>query len=124
MWSRLGPSFSAASNPGSDPPRLWRRGGRGIPKSAPSRASGGMLDPHSRVHGGWMQQGLHETVVTLGLERQLSREVALAPGYGAVDDADLSHVLLRHMDGVLARRLEAIRDPAHRLAFVNQLLLS
>ncbi len=71
-----------------------------------------------------MQQGLHETVLTAGLERELSREISLSRRQtDAVDDADQTHVLLRHMDGVLARRLEGIRDPAKRLAFVNQLLL-
>ena len=67
-----------------------------------------------------MQQGHHETVVTDGLERELSRELTLDLTYAAVDDADQAHVLLRHVDGVLARRLEAIRDPARRLAFVNE----
>ena len=52
----------------------------------------------------------------------LSRELTLESTYAAVDDADQAHVLLRHVDGVLARRLEAIRDPARRLAFVNELL--
>src|SRR3954471_2654022 len=70
--------------------------------------------------GGVMQQGLHETVVTGGLERRLSRELKLESTYATIDDADQTHVLLRHVDGVLARRMEAIRDPAKRLSFVNE----
>ncbi len=69
-----------------------------------------------------MEQGLHETVVTGGLEHKLSRELKLESTFATVDDADQAHVLLRHVDGVLARRLEAIRDPAKRLSFVNELL--
>ena len=69
-----------------------------------------------------MHKGLHEALVTREVERELARELDLTATLAGVDEADQSHVLTRHLAGVLQRRLEGLRDPAKRLTLANELL--
>ena len=69
-----------------------------------------------------MHKGVHEALVTREVERELAREFDLTATLAGVDEADQSHVLARHLAGVLQRRLEGLRDPAKRLALANELL--
>jgi superfamily II DNA or RNA helicase/HKD family nuclease len=69
-----------------------------------------------------LSEGLHEAVLTHGLQESLSRETALLPSLGKVDPEDQVHVLARHLASAAMRRLEAVRDPALRLELANELL--
>jgi len=71
-----------------------------------------------------LPEGLHEAVMTRALEALLSRETHLAQSLGKVDDEDQTHVLARHVAATALHRLEAVRDPAKRLALANEMLAS
>ena len=69
-----------------------------------------------------MELGLYESVITDELERRLTALVGQEAQVSAVDLADQSLVLARHLGTVLLRRLAAERDPAHRVALANRVL--
>lgn len=69
-----------------------------------------------------LPEGLHEALLTRELQGLLSRETQLDKALGRVDPEDQVHVLTRHLAGAAMRRLEAVRDPARRLALANELL--
>ena len=69
-----------------------------------------------------MEEGLHESLLTTELEHQLARELVMSGELAKIDDADQVHAITRHVAEAVRRRLEAIRDPADRLAFTNDLL--
>jgi HKD family nuclease len=67
-----------------------------------------------------MELGLYESLVTDGVQSAL---LALAddliPTTRHVDDADLPHVLSRHVQALVERVLSEVKDPARRLTIVN-----
>ena len=69
-----------------------------------------------------LSEGLHEALLTRGLQVVLARETALLSDLGRVDPEDQVHVLARHLASAAMRRLESVRDPAKRLELANQLL--
>ena len=66
--------------------------------------------------------GLHETLLTDGLEEQLGSIVHQIHEYDAVDDADLPHVLAQHLSALALKRLSAIKDPGARITLANAVL--
>ena len=68
-----------------------------------------------------MREGLFETVVTQGMERELALS-DLQSEIASVDPADQPHVIGRHLNAALARRLSAEKDPDRRLELVNRVL--
>jgi HKD family nuclease len=68
-----------------------------------------------------VREGLFETVVTHGMERELALS-DLQSEIASVDPADQPHVIGRHLNAALARRLSAEKDPDRRLELVNQVL--
>ena len=68
-----------------------------------------------------MREGLFETVVTHGMERELALS-DLQSEIATVDPADQPHVIGRHLNAALARRLSAEKDPDRRLELVNRVL--
>jgi superfamily II DNA or RNA helicase/HKD family nuclease len=69
-----------------------------------------------------LSEGLHEALLTRGLQGALARETTLLPDLDRVDPEDQVHVLTRHLASAAMRRLESVRDPAKRLELANQLL--
>jgi hypothetical protein len=69
-----------------------------------------------------LSEGLHEALLTRGLQGALAHETTLLPDLGRVDPEDQVHVLTRHIATAAMRRLAAVRDPAKRLELANQLL--
>lgn len=65
--------------------------------------------------------GLHESLLTLGLQEQLKGS-PLLPTFAEVDEADQPHVLARHLAEALVRRLP--RNAEERVRLVNDLLLA
>lgn len=66
--------------------------------------------------------GLHETLLTDGLEDQLGSMSGRIQEYDAVDDADLPHVLAQHLSALALRRLSAVKDPDARISLANAVL--
>ena len=66
--------------------------------------------------------GLHEALVTDDLRRRVQSETRREILQARVDEADQPHVLVRHLANVARQRLKAIKDPAARLAAVNDWL--
>ena len=69
-----------------------------------------------------LDEGLYESVVTHDLDRQLQGLTTLAPDVRKVDDADLPHVLTRHVTAVVEQALTSARSTEQRLTIVNGLL--
>src|SRR5690349_15756711 len=69
-----------------------------------------------------LREGLHEALLTRELQAALTSAVDLESTLGRVDAEDQVHVLTRHLSTAVLRRLEAVRDPAKRLALANELL--
>ncbi|KRF36976.1 helicase [Nocardioides sp. Soil805] len=66
--------------------------------------------------------GLHESLVTSGIEAQLASVLGPVAEFGTVDDADLPHVLAQHVAAMTLRRLTHLKDPAARIAAANAAL--
>lgn len=66
--------------------------------------------------------GLHEALLTDGLERRLGSVIDLIHEYDAVDDADLPHVLTQHLSALALKRLSAVKDPDARITLANAVL--
>lgn len=66
--------------------------------------------------------GLHETLLTDGLEEQLGSISDRLHDYDAVDDADLPHVLTQHLSALALKRLSAVKDPDARISLANAVL--
>ncbi|PVG81788.1 DUF3427 domain-containing protein [Nocardioides gansuensis] len=69
-----------------------------------------------------MHQGLYESLLTTALSQDLETLDAVATTIEKVDPADQPHVLARHVAAALTRKLESVKDPASRLALVNDLV--
>ncbi|GAA3226790.1 DEAD/DEAH box helicase [Pseudonocardia petroleophila] len=69
-----------------------------------------------------LPEGVYESLRTAALDEDLARSAELTPRFAVVDPADEPHVLARHVGSAVARALEGERDPARRLALVNDLL--
>ena len=70
----------------------------------------------------YLASGLHESLITEGLNAALELEESREIDLAKVDEADQPHVLARHIGAALQRRLAAIKDPATRLSAANELL--
>lgn len=66
--------------------------------------------------------GLHETVLDSALEARLDSLLGIEREIGAVDPAEQTHVLTRHLAEAIRERLTAERDPQRRLEVANALL--
>ncbi|MBW0092814.1 DUF3427 domain-containing protein [Pseudonocardia sp. KRD-184] len=69
-----------------------------------------------------LPEGVYESLRTAALDAELARSDELTPHFAAIDPADEPHVLARHVGAVVQRALAGERDPARRLALVNDLL--
>ena len=69
-----------------------------------------------------MELGLYESVITAELERRLADLIGREADITAVDLADQTLVLTRHVAAALHTHLSAERDPAQRVQLANQLL--
>ena len=69
-----------------------------------------------------LPEGVYESLRTDGLDAAVAALPDLTPRWHAVEQADAPHVLARHVAESLQRRLSELRDPAERLALVNDLL--
>lgn len=69
-----------------------------------------------------LPEGVYESLRTAGLDVDLARSADLTPRFAVVDPADEPHVLARHVGAAVERALAGERDPARRLALVNDLL--
>jgi superfamily II DNA or RNA helicase/HKD family nuclease len=69
-----------------------------------------------------LHEGLYEAVLTHDLDRTLRRLTSLTPALARVDEADLPHVLSRHVATVVEQVLTTARSTDHRVAIVNALL--
>ena len=69
-----------------------------------------------------MPEGLYESLVTHDLDRALKDLSDLTADRHTVDDADLPHVLARHVSEAVHRVLRGVRDRGDRIAVVNDLL--
>lgn len=67
--------------------------------------------------------GLHESLVTEGLQAALNAEPDLRSELAKVDPADQPHVLARHVYELTRRALESHADTDGRLRLLNQLVL-
>ncbi|MEO7070750.1 MAG: DUF3427 domain-containing protein [Nostocoides sp.] len=70
-----------------------------------------------------MAEGLHEAVLTRGLDRMLALETSLESSLAKVDPEDQVGVLTQHLARVARRRLESVRDPDLRLRLANEMLV-
>jgi superfamily II DNA or RNA helicase/HKD family nuclease len=70
-------------------------------------------------HG--LTEGLYESLLTHNLADRLGA-VSLAPTFGNVDDADLPHVLARHVMQAVEEALSTTRSGEARLSIVNSVL--
>lgn len=68
-----------------------------------------------------MEPGIYEQLVTADLQQRLSQALDRAR-LGDVDDADLPHVLGRHVQEVVTARLRSARGSEERLRLVNGML--
>ena len=71
---------------------------------------------------GALRAGLYESLLTAGLDRQLSDTNDLAAVVRAIDPAEQPDVLARHIRDAAFRTLSAQRDPAKRVELVNTML--
>ena len=69
-----------------------------------------------------MELGLYEAVMTAELERRIAGLIGREADVAAVDLADQTLVLARHVASALHVRLAAERDPVQRVQLANQLL--
>jgi superfamily II DNA or RNA helicase/HKD family nuclease len=69
-----------------------------------------------------LSEGLYESVVTGDLSRTLERLTTLTSDVRKVDEADLPHVLTRHVAATVEHALTSARSTEQRLAIVNGLL--
>lgn len=69
-----------------------------------------------------VQEGLHESLVTRALDRQVHSALHLQAVIAKVDEADQTHVLTRHLASAIGARLGSIRDPTKRLLAANEFL--
>ncbi|MEO6205513.1 MAG: DEAD/DEAH box helicase family protein, partial [Mycobacteriales bacterium] len=69
-----------------------------------------------------MNPGLYERLRTEALEVDLAVREGWDIEWGSVDDADAPVVLGRHVEVAVQRALKAQKDPARRLALVNEVL--
>lgn len=69
-----------------------------------------------------MREGIHESLLTKGLSRDLEALGHLRQVVEAVDEADQPHVLARHIRDIVLRSLESTKDQTQRLELVNDLL--
>ena len=69
-----------------------------------------------------MQEGLNESLISRALDREVTRAVHLEAEIAKVDEADQTHVLVRHLASAIGARLGTIRDPAKRLVAANEFL--
>lgn len=69
-----------------------------------------------------LPEGVYESLRTDGLDAAVAALAGLTPRWHGVEPADSPHVLARHVADSLQRRLAELRDPAERLALVNELL--
>jgi hypothetical protein len=69
-----------------------------------------------------LPEGVYESLRTDGLEAAVEALAGLTPRWHVVEQADAPHVLARHVAASVERKLAGLRDPAERLALVNELL--
>ncbi|CAB4769689.1 unannotated protein [freshwater metagenome] len=69
-----------------------------------------------------LPEGLYESVLDRALEVRLDSLVGLEQDVAAVDPAEHSHVLGRHVAAAVQQRLEAEKDPARKLELANDIL--
>ncbi len=69
-----------------------------------------------------LPEGVYEELRTDGLEAAVAALTDLTPHWHEVEPADAPHVLARHVAASVERKLVGLRDPAQRLALVNELL--
>ncbi|WP_152185151.1 DUF3427 domain-containing protein [Segeticoccus rhizosphaerae] len=69
-----------------------------------------------------MDEGLYEALLTARLAANLADDIRFVPELQLVDPAEQPAVLARHVAQATARRLTIERDPAKRVALVNQVL--
>ena len=67
--------------------------------------------------------GLHERLVTTGMQATLDAEAQLRVEIAKVDPADQPHVLARHIYELTRRALEGRTDPDGRLPLLNDLVV-
>lgn len=96
-----------------------------IPSKLETHAAIGRRKP--KIHAvAWqaagVQDGLYESLITAELDAALRKLEARDVGRGPVDDADLPHVLARHVAEATERVLQATKGAADRVAVVNGLL--
>ena len=72
---------------------------------------------------GHLAEGLYESIVTTELGIQL-QSVGLTPELRKVDEADLPHLLSRHVAGAVEEVLRASHSSEERVSIVNSLLVS
>ncbi|HET7326235.1 MAG TPA: DUF3427 domain-containing protein [Nocardioidaceae bacterium] len=85
-------------------------------------AEGDKLTSVVPVEGGCMQEGLYESLITSGLERQLAEVVEMESVIDPVDPDEQPHVLARHVHDAVWRVLAATRNEQDRVALVNRIL--
>lgn len=69
-----------------------------------------------------LHEGIYESIVTQDLNSTLQRLPALTPDVRLVDDADLPHVLARHVAAAVEQTLKSARSTDQQLSIVNGLL--
>ena len=69
-----------------------------------------------------MEIGLYESLLTSGLSASLDELNDLEVGIHKVDEAELPHVLARHLAAIFEAKLRDIRSDEEQLALVNALL--
>jgi superfamily II DNA or RNA helicase/HKD family nuclease len=71
------------------------------------------------TYGAGVREGLYESLLTQQLSAALESLGHLDVERRVVDDGEAAHVLARHIEGLLQRKLRTIRDPDQRLALIN-----
>jgi hypothetical protein len=69
-----------------------------------------------------LARGLHEDLVTKGMQSALAADGELGAEFAGVDPADQPHVLARHIYELTRRALEGKADPESRLQLLNELV--
>jgi superfamily II DNA or RNA helicase/HKD family nuclease len=69
-----------------------------------------------------VEVGLYESLLTQSLLASLARLQGLESNSGKLDEAEVPHVLARHIAAAVEHRLRDTRDPQARVALVNDLL--
>ncbi|GAA1429463.1 DEAD/DEAH box helicase [Microlunatus lacustris] len=69
-----------------------------------------------------LASGLHEELVTKGMQSTLAADVELRAEFTKVDPADQPHVLARHIYELTRRALEGRADPDGRIRLLNDLV--